>query len=66
MMSIFAPQSRATTRPRNSFGTRMADKGDIYLDTYGGWYSVRQEAYFEEGETVWRGWRAPRTAGFSC
>lgn len=30
----------------------MEAKGDIYLDTYGGWYSVRQEAYFEEGETV--------------
>jgi methionyl-tRNA synthetase len=31
---------------------RMEDNGDIYLDTYGGWYSVRQEAYFDEGETV--------------
>jgi methionyl-tRNA synthetase len=26
--------------------------GDIYLDKYAGWYSVRQEAYFEEGETI--------------
>ncbi len=32
--------------------TRMQANGDIYLDTYGGWYSVRQEAYFEESETV--------------
>ena len=31
---------------------RMVANGDIYLDTYGGWYSVRQEAYFDEGETV--------------
>ena len=30
----------------------MQEKGDIYLGKYGGWYSVRQEAYFEEGETV--------------
>ena len=30
----------------------MAAKGDIYLDAYKGWYSVRQEAYFDEGETV--------------
>ncbi len=30
---------------------RMADNGDIYLDKYSGWYSVRQEAYFEEEET---------------
>ncbi|WP_075996339.1 methionine--tRNA ligase [Salaquimonas pukyongi] len=30
---------------------RMDANGDIYLDTYGGWYSVRQEAYFDESET---------------
>ncbi|MDZ7824408.1 MAG: methionine--tRNA ligase [Ahrensia sp.] len=31
---------------------KMEANGDIYLDTYGGWYSVRQEAYFDEGETI--------------
>ena len=31
---------------------RMAANGDIYLDRYSGWYSVRQEAYFDEAETV--------------
>ncbi len=31
---------------------KMVANGDIYLDTYGGWYSVRQEAYFDEGETT--------------
>ena len=31
---------------------RMEENGDIYLDTYGGWYSVRQEAYFDESETT--------------
>ncbi|PWW03834.1 methionyl-tRNA synthetase [Hoeflea marina] len=30
---------------------RMQANGDIYLSKYGGWYSVRQEAYFDEGET---------------
>ena len=30
----------------------MADRGDIYLDSYSGWYSVRQEAFFDEKETV--------------
>ena len=30
---------------------RMADNGDIYLDSYSGWYSVRDEAYFAEDET---------------
>ena len=29
---------------------RMAARGDIYLDTYSGWYSVRDEAYFDESE----------------
>jgi methionyl-tRNA synthetase len=29
---------------------RMAANGDIYLSKYSGWYSVRDEAYFEEGE----------------
>ncbi len=31
---------------------RMADKGDIYLDRYEGWYSVRDEAYYDEKELV--------------
>jgi methionyl-tRNA synthetase len=30
----------------------MAENGDIYLDAYKGWYSVRQEAYFDESETT--------------
>src|ERR1700743_1166415 len=30
---------------------RMQDAGDIYLDTYAGWYSVRDERYFTEDET---------------
>jgi methionyl-tRNA synthetase len=31
---------------------RMADNGDIYLDSYSGWYSVRDERFFTEGETT--------------
>src|SRR4051812_27275259 len=30
----------------------MADKGDIYLGRYDGWYSVRDEAYYDEKELV--------------
>jgi methionyl-tRNA synthetase len=30
---------------------RMAKAGDIYLDKYVGWYSVRDEAYYDEDET---------------
>ena len=29
---------------------RMQDKGDIYLGNYAGWYSVRDEAYYDEDE----------------
>ncbi|MCW5696576.1 MAG: methionine--tRNA ligase [Bauldia sp.] len=33
---------------------RMAEAGDIYKDTYAGWYSIRDEAYYAEGETELR------------
>ncbi|MCD2185287.1 methionine--tRNA ligase [Rhizobium sp. GN54] len=33
---------------------RMAEAGDIYKDSYSGWYSVRDEAYYQEGETELR------------
>ncbi len=33
---------------------RMEDNGDIYLDKYAGWYSVRDEAYYGEDETELR------------
>ena len=31
---------------------RMQQNGDIYIDTYAGWYSVRDEAYYAEEETL--------------
>jgi methionyl-tRNA synthetase len=31
---------------------RMQQNGDIYIDTYAGWYSVRDEAYYAEEETI--------------
>ncbi|MFW0776812.1 MAG: methionine--tRNA ligase [Rickettsiales bacterium] len=30
----------------------MQEKGHIYLDKYAGWYSVRDEAYYQESELV--------------
>ena len=44
-----------TTQPRHASASqaiweKMQAKGDIYLDKYEGWYSVRDEAYFDEGE----------------
>ena len=46
-----------TTEPRHrdacqAIWRRMEEAGDIYLDTYAGWYSVRQEAFFDEAETA--------------
>jgi len=34
--------------------TRMGEAGDLYKDSYSGWYSVRDEAYYQEGETELR------------
>jgi methionyl-tRNA synthetase len=31
---------------------RMEERGHIYLDTYEGWYSVRDEAYYQESELI--------------
>ena len=31
---------------------KMEEAGDIYLDKYAGWYSVRDEAYYAESETT--------------
>ncbi len=46
-----------TTEPRHeracqTLWVALETAGDIYLDKYAGWYSVRQEAYFAEDETV--------------
>jgi methionyl-tRNA synthetase len=39
-------------RSSQEIWNRMADNGDIYLDSYAGWYSVRDEAYYAEEETA--------------
>ncbi|VIO74655.1 Methionine--tRNA ligase [Bradyrhizobium ivorense] len=39
-------------RSVQSIWNRMQQNGDIYIDTYAGWYSVRDEAYYAEDETV--------------
>ena len=38
----------------------MQANGDIYLSKYAGWYSVRDEAYYDESETTYRE-RRPRS-----
>ncbi len=48
-----------TTEPRHhasvkAIWTKMLENGDLYKDSYSGWYSVRDEAYYQEGETELR------------
>ncbi|MCU0830341.1 MAG: methionine--tRNA ligase [Rhizobiaceae bacterium] len=48
-----------TTEPRHhetcaELWRRMAANGDIYKHVYSGWYSVRDEAYYDESETELR------------
>ena len=38
-------------RSSSAIWQRMAANGDVYLDKYAGWYSVRDEAYYAENET---------------
>ncbi len=38
-------------RASQAIWERMEKNGDIYLDKYAGWYSVRDEAYYAESET---------------
>jgi methionyl-tRNA synthetase len=38
-------------RSSEAIWERMKAAGDIYLDKYSGWYSVRDEAYYDESET---------------
>ncbi len=46
-----------TSEPRHHAASqaiweKMVEAGDIYLSTYSGWYSVRDEAYYAESETT--------------
>ena len=48
-----------TTEPRHyeacvALWKRMEKAGDIFLKNYGGWYSVRDEAFYRESETALR------------
>jgi methionyl-tRNA synthetase len=39
-------------RSSRAIWQRMEKNGDVYLDKYAGWYSVRDEAYYGESETT--------------
>jgi len=55
MLDISNDDFIRTTEPRHVDATqaiwkKLADKGDIYEDSYAGWYSVSDEAFFTEAE----------------
>jgi methionyl-tRNA synthetase len=55
MLNARADDIVRTTEPRNDRASqaiweRMKANGDIYLSKYTGWYSVRDEAYFDASE----------------
>lgn len=57
-----------TTQPRHHAASvalwrAMAERGDIYLSRYSGWYSVRDEAFFDEDELTLETNGARRTPG---
>ncbi|MGC4962459.1 methionine--tRNA ligase [Gordonia sp. DT218] len=39
-------------RASEAIWQRMSDAGDIYLDTYSGWYDVRDETFYTEADTT--------------
>src|SRR5690349_7893394 len=39
-------------RASQAIWSAMAERGDLYLDRYEGWYSVRDEAYYDDDELV--------------
>ena len=57
LMNISNDDFIRTTEPRHiasaqALWKKMIDNGHIYLGSYSGWYSVRDEAYYQEAELV--------------
>lgn len=57
LMNISNDDFIRTTEPRHiraaqALWQRMAERGYIYLDSYKGWYAVRDEAYYQESELM--------------
>ena len=55
LLGTLADDIVRTTEPRHRAASqaiwqRMVARGDVYLASYSGWYSVRDEAYYDEGE----------------
>ncbi len=57
LLGVHVDDRVRTTEPRHhktcqAIWERMRARGDIYLSSYPGWYSVRDEAFFDEAELV--------------
>jgi methionyl-tRNA synthetase len=51
MIVSSAPPNRASLATQELW-RRMEANGDLYLSRYEGWYSIRDEAYYDESELV--------------
>ena len=52
---FFRTTEPAHHRASQAIWERMAANGNLYLDRYEGWYSVRDEAYYDEAELTGEG-----------
>lgn len=57
LMNISNDQFIRTTEPRHTRATQalwqeLEKRGEIYLGSFAGWYSVRDEAFYEESELI--------------
>ena len=50
MMILLELQKLDITNLLLKYGISLVDSGDIYLDKYSGWYSVSDEAFYDEDE----------------
>ena len=49
-MILYERLKKDIINPLKKYGIRLVKSGDIYLDKYSGWYSVSDEAYYDEDE----------------
>ena len=50
--SFIRTSDKAHHKASKAIWKAMEDKGDLYLGRYEGWYSVRDEAYYDEDELI--------------
>ena len=50
MMILFELQKKTLYKSVEEIWNRLVKSGEIYLDKYSGWYSISDEAYYDEDE----------------